>query len=436
MKRLNTKAGWVLYAALTAAIYQLVILALMARTVSSSDMGLYSLLLVFSAIAAVVQDGGVANYIVHRQTINRRQQTSLLVLSVSLGTTTGAILLLLTEWLAIWYKQPALVTFMPLIALTLMANSMISPYQANILVQQKQITLAKIDIFSRFVAVLMAIVLLYQIQLGVLSVLIAGLFAAVLRLLFLIMLTPKSQQPCFSIDLTIFSPALRFGVFQISALLLNQLRTRLDQLIVGKLLGMELLAIYSLAKELTAHPTRFVTPLIQNILFPRLAALQNQVSQQQQVFTYAIKSITWSNLLIYALIAILAGPLVSLIYGERYKDAATIVSILCAYGVMRTIGAAYVSLAQAQGRSDLELYWNIIATIVMIPVIWCSALSKNLTFTAAMLALLQIGMTYLGFYFFRHFILSLRQVNLLDHTKYAVLLMILTSTLSFWLYHN
>lgn len=436
MKRLNSRAGWIFYAAVTTAIYQLALMALMSRVVSAEEMGLYSLLLVFSAVAAVVQDGGLANYIVHRQTISRPQYTSLFLLSICLGAVSGTILLLSARWLSIWYEQPSLFEFMPIIALTLLINSAVSPYQATMLVQKRQVALAKSDILSKLTATLVAVILLYEYQLGIKSALIAALFAALLRLLLLGSLTSKAQQPGAGIDLTIITPAFRFGIFQTLALILNQLRTRLDQLIIGKLLGMELLAVYSLAKELTAHPTKFVTPLIQNILFPRLAALQNQAANQRQVFSDAVKHIAWSNLLIYAGMAACAGPLVLLLYGQYYQDAAYVVSILCAYGVMRTIGAAYVSLAQAQGRSDLEFYWNIVATIIMTPVIWFSALTSSLTVTAATLSVVQIGMTYLGFYFFRQFIPSLRQVKFISISVNAVLLMVLISTVSFSIYYN
>lgn len=434
MKRLNSGPGWIFYAALTAAIYQLVLIVIMSRVVSTEDLGLYSLLLVFSAVAAVLQDGGLANYIVHRQTLSRPQYTSIFILSISLGLSSAVVLLLAAGWLAQWYQQQELTALMPVIALTLLINSVITPYQATMLVDQRQIALAKTDITSRLAAIVLAAILLYVFNLGIISALLAALCAAVCRLLLLSYLTPKHRQPCLKPDFAIIAPAMHFGIFQTLALLLNQLRTRLDQLIIGKLLGMELLAIYSLAKELTAQPTKFITPLIQNILFPRLAALQQHAAQQQQLFDYAIKSIAWSNLVIYSALALCAGPLVNLLYGSDYQTAAAIVSILCAYGVMRTIGAAYVSLAQARGRSDLEFYWNIIATLVMAPAIWFGALSHSLPLTAATLALVQIAMTYVGFYYFRHFIPVLQDVRFITLSKYPVLIMLTTSVAAFWLY--
>lgn len=434
MRRLNSRPGWILYAALTAAVYQLLLIVIMSRILTAEEIGLYSLLLVFSNIATVLQDGGLANYIVHRQKLSRPEYSTVFLLSIGLAILTAALLLLAADWLALWYQQEKLTELIPVVAITLIVNSCITPYQASMLVYDRQIGLAKTDIISRIAAVILAIMLLYVHEMGIISALLAGLFAAVCRLLMLSYLTPKLQQPCFGLNLMIVAPALRFGVFQTSALLLNQLRTRLDQLIIGKLLGMETLAIYSLAKELISQPTKFVTPLIQNILFPKLAKLQQQPAQQQQVFSYALKAIAWSNLVIFAALALCAGPMVTMLYGNNYFASAAIVSLLSAYGVMRTMGATYVSIAQAHGRSDLEFYWNIIATVVMGSVIWCSALSHSIVFVAAALALLQVLMTYVGFYFFRRSIAALHEVEFFRLSKYPVLTMLLISVIGFWLY--
>lgn len=436
MRRLNSRPGWILYAALTAAVYQLLLIVVMSRIVTVEEIGLYSLLLVFSSIATVLQDGGLANYIVHRQKLTRQEYSTVFLLSISLGIITATLLLSFANSLALWYQQEKLTELMPIVAITLIVNSCITPYQASMLVYDRQIGLAKTDIISRIAAVILATMLLYVHEMGIISALLAGLFAAICRLLMLSYITPKLQQPCFSLDLTIVAPALRFGFFQTLALLLNQFRTRLDQLIIGKLLGMETFAIYSLAKELIAQPAKFVTPLIQNIFFPKMAKLQQQPDQQQLVFSYALNAIAWSNLFIFSVLALCAGPLVTLLYGSQYYASAAIVSLLSAYGVMRTMGAAYVSIAQAHGRSDLEFYWNIFATILMGVSIWLSALSYSIAFTAATLALVQVMMTYLGFFYFRRSITALKEVNFLALSHRPVLIMLFISACGYWQYSN
>lgn len=434
MSRLNSRSSWILLSALTAGVYQLSLMAILSRMLPVAEIGLYSLLLVFSALAAVIQDGGLANYIVHRQKLSRAEYSAIFLLSITLGLIVAALLLVISPWLALWYQQDHVPALMPIIASTIVVNSCITPYQASMLVSARQIALAKTDIISRMVAVIVAILLLLLTPIGLASVLIAGLCAAILRLLLLVVITPKAQQPCAKINFSIVPLALRFGAYQTGALLLNQLRTRLDQIIIGKLMGMEVLAIYSLAKELISQPTKFITPLIQNLLFPRLAQYQHKPEQQQQIFCYALKAIGWSNLAIYSVLALLAGPIVSFLYGSSYYASAIVVSLLSTYGMVRTLGAPYVSVAQAHGRSDLEFYWNIFAGVIMGAAVWFSAKSGSIALTAAMLTIVQVVLTYFGFYYFSRSFSTLKSVTYIQLTQYPVLIMLVISAIAGWIY--
>lgn len=432
MTKLKYKTLWVLLSSAIAAVCQLLVLAMMARLLSAEDLGLYALTLVFLNLTMVLQDGGLSSYLVHKQRIPAPLLNSVYALCLLFGLFIGSILLAVTPWLSSYYHQTTLVDLMIPVAATLVISSILSPYQALALIAGRQKQLAQYDIISRIIGSTFAIYFLFEY--GVKAVLYAGLLTSIIKLIQLIWSTESRHQPGLTFSTSGIKPALKYGIFQTSALLINQLRTRADQLIIGKLLGLEMLAIYSLAKELINHPTRFITPVIQNVLFPALAQKQQLRLEQMTIMENSTKALAWTNTVIFSTMAIFSWPIVWALYGVDYAKAAGILSILCCYGMLRTIGASYVSYSQSEGRADLEFIWNVIAGLIMVSFILLASLSYSIYIMALTITTCQLLLSFLGFYFFSKALPNLSAMAFYKITLLPIAITLFASVMGFWLY--
>ena len=167
---------------------------------------------------------------------------------------------------------------------------------------------------------------------------------------------------------------------------------------------MELLGFYSLAKELILKPGRFIQPLIQRLLMPRFAKNQDNKQQQHQLYHQTIAILSWSNSLLFGLIALLALPIVIILYGSDFLLTAVLISILALFGMVRPIGAVFASIAQANGRTDIEFKWNIVAGITMLLVVIAASISKSVIIVAVALSAVQTALTIAAHYFFNHYL--------------------------------
>lgn len=432
MTKLKEKAIWILCSSAFAAICQLALLAFMARMLSAEHLGLYALILVLINLAMVVQDGGISAYLVHKQQLPATLLNTLFVVCLLFGVVVALCIILSAPWLAWYYQQPLLIALLKPVAITLLLSSIISPYQAVALIHGKQQQLAKYDMVSRCLGLVMALIGLPYF--GLYAVLYAGVFSCIIKLILLAQSTEKRYKPGLSYSTSGLKPALKYGFYQTSALIINQLRTRSDQLIIGKLMGLEVLAVYSLAKELINHPTRFITPVIQNVLFPALAGSQQAQTEQKIIMAKSTTALTWSNTLIFSTMSVMALPIVWVLYGKEYSTSAGILSILCCYGMLRTIGASYVSYAQAEGRADLEFIWNVLAGMFMLFFVWLASLSHSIYITAAAVTASQLALSFLGFYFFSKALPNLLALRFYRITLWPIVITLGASILGYWLY--
>lgn len=62
------------------------------------------------------------------------------------------------------------------------------------------------------------------------------------------------------------------------------MRTQLDVIIVGKVLGGDSLGLYSLAKDLILQPLKLVSPVINRLALPRFAENQRELHELKAIF--------------------------------------------------------------------------------------------------------------------------------------------------------
>ena len=84
---------WLFGSTCFAALLQVLQLAVLARKLEAHELGLLAIINAILAVATVLQDMGMSSYIVHRQEITRREQSTIYWVNVSLSFCTGLIML-------------------------------------------------------------------------------------------------------------------------------------------------------------------------------------------------------------------------------------------------------------------------------------------------------------------------------------------------------
>ena len=87
-------------------------------------------------------------------------------------------------------------------------------------------------------------------------------------------------------------------------MLLDFVSKETDVLIIGKILGMEVLGLYSLTKQLVLRLFNVVNPIITNVLSPWLASLQQEPEKQKTTYLLITRYLAYLNFPLYLVFAI------------------------------------------------------------------------------------------------------------------------------------
>jgi exopolysaccharide (amylovoran) exporter len=387
---LKNQAIWLFGGTCFAAVLQVVQLGVLARKLEAHELGILAIINAILAVAMVLQDMGMSSYIVHRQNITRKEQSTIYWVNVLLSLLTGLLLIAIAWPIAYFYHLPQLTGLIMLTSLNFLVLGSLSQYQAHFIKAKKMVLLAKIEMVTKFLAFSLTVALLYLSPLNV-SAVILGLFAnAAMRILCMIWFGEKSWRPTFEFDKATFFSSMKYGVYQLGSQTINQLRTQADSLIVGKVMGAEMLGIYSLAKELVLQPLKLVTPVINRLALPRFAEKQHEPAQLQKLFLKGTLAIMLFSSLMYLAIGILSPVIVRVLYGASHEAVGHLIPLMLLFGMLRPMGGLTGAISQANGRTNVEFYWNVVASIIVVLVLATTWIYPNVWYVALTLSISQV----------------------------------------------
>ncbi|MCK8095599.1 oligosaccharide flippase family protein [Pseudoalteromonas sp. 1CM17D] len=399
----NKKQGaWLFLSSGVAGGVQFLIFSMLAYYTSPEAIGVLAIVNVFLAIAFLVQDMGLSNYFIYKQHLTRAESSTLYFTNCVLGGLASIIILLLASPVESFYKSSDIAKSMYIMAFNFILLAISAQYQANFIKSEKNVVLAKIDIFVKFGMLISTFTL---IKLGVPSIfpyLYSYLIMNFARYIIFIINAEKTWHPTFTLDLKIIKPALEFGSYQMGSQIVSQVRTQLDQLIIGKVMGVEILGLYSFAKELIMQPIKFIRILIARMLYPKLAKLQSNEEKFYSVLNRSTRTLLILNSTLYLLYVAGLLTLVSLFFSE-YSKSLPVLCILFILGLVAPFGSLFGVIAQAKGNTKIEFKWSMISAFISVTSLFFIAQFNNINQFALGVAVLQITLTIGSFFFFRSY---------------------------------
>jgi exopolysaccharide (amylovoran) exporter len=396
MASIKHDASWTFASTLFGSLSQLLLMVMVARQFDQATLGIFALLSIAIALLGYLQDLGLSTYTVHRQDLTAADRANLHWISIALGVIAMLTCLgfaPLTGWM---YQSELLRELLLWLSPQFLLLGVANQYQAELIQQGKLSLLAKIDVLSKIVGLSVSIALLLVSNPDLTALVFGQLASSLLRAL---LLWYSSSAPLLwlsPLNISLCQAALRFGLYQSGSQVIGFLRNRADQLIIGKLLGLEALGLYSLARDIIQHPARLLGPVIQRVLLPRFA----KGTGSSQLYQQSLKFNLQINTVIYAILSLLSWPLVWFIFGEVYLPAATLICAFSLYGMIKPTGTVLSTYSQGIGRADIEFRWNLIASFWMISIITLAAVSESLLFTALMLSALQYALSCYAQHYF------------------------------------
>ncbi len=333
-------------------------LSILTHFLSPTDYGLMAIVMAVIGFGRIFSDMGISNAIIHKQNTTHDQLSSLYWLNVGSGVLLFLIVSGLSSLVSGFYNQPELTELLVILSTTFIIIAFGNQFKILFQKELRFDLIAKIEITSAVGAFIVAVICAVSGG-GVYAIVFGSLAAALVSTGLYMFYGMKVHRPSFTFNVPDIRFYLNFGLFQMGENTVNYLNSQFDVILIGKLLGVEELGIYSVAKSLSMRPAQIVNPIITRVAFPVMAKVKDDTERLRSIYLKIINYLSTVNFPIYIAISILAEPIVLILFGEKWAASIIILQILAIYGAVRSISNPIGSLQLAKGRADMGFYWNL-----------------------------------------------------------------------------
>lgn len=367
MRNLRTRTiaglGWSGATQALGMAFQLLVSVALTRLLTPHEFGLFGMTLVFTGFASNLADLGLSAFIIQKQSPSSRLLDAAFWTNVLVGGSLSLILCIAAPLVAKIYGEPELQLVTIGVAFSLLLAS-VSTVQIALL--QKSLNFRGrfwIESIATFVSGIVALALAIA-GVGVWSLVGQLVTLAAVRAAVIWRVSP--WRPRWSFDFEAVREAFEFGRHILAFNAVVYWAQNFDKLVIGRMIGSSALGVYSLADRLMRIPLANVTNVTGTVMLPVLSALQGDPEALQRVYLRANRMIA---LLTYPLmmgLSALAEPAISVIYGDQWLGAVSIVQLLCFAGMAQSVYNTANWIFLSRGRSDLVLRLGVYVTLVRV----------------------------------------------------------------------
>lgn len=340
---------------------------ILTRFLEKEDFGVVAIINMVIGLCLSFTDLGFASVIMYKQQLTEKEFSSLYWTQFVIFFVLYGALCLLSPLVATFYKTPVLVSLIPLAALSIICQAFGKLYDSVLQKKYRFKALAFRNIIANALSLFLAWFLAYN-GYGIYSLILSTLFSIVVVNVWNLFSGYKYQKVSFLFSFKSVIPLVKIGIYQTGTRVVDFIASKIDVFIIGRFLGTEVLGVYDLAKDLVTKFIGFINTVVSKVALP---ILSNNNSDDEAVivrFLQITKVVAFICIPICLVIAVFSQDVVGIVYGEKFMDAAFLVSVFSLGAIFGSITSFFDMLGIAKGRTDLNFKSTIYRVVLTIPI--------------------------------------------------------------------
>lgn len=325
----------------------------LARLLPPADFGLLAIAMVFTGFAELVASAGMGPAVVQRRDLTPMHLRVATTLSLLVGIALGGLLVACAPALGRFFNDPRVATIVPVLAIGV-GFSTVSAVSRGLLVRRMDFRrLFAIDVSAYLIGYAGVAIVLALLDFGVWSLVIGTTVSLCAQGILLLLAAPPTFPP--SLARRECRELLGFGAGVSLNNTINYLAANVDYLVIGKWLNATALGLYTRSYQLVTMPVAKISATLSGALFPSYAEIQENREKLRRAYLKAVGATSLLTFPILCGFAVSAETVIVGLYGENWRDAASVLRILALAGVFKSVFHLAGTIAQATGQIYAEV---------------------------------------------------------------------------------
>lgn len=335
----------------------------LARLLSPREFGLMAMLMVLIQFVISNADLGFEEALIQKRDIAEVHRSSVFWIVIASGLVLAACQIALASWIAKLYGVEELANLAIGLSAVFVLR-VIGTVPRAIIARKLDFHIAVPRWCAAVTLAGSCAVTLAWLGFGVVSLVVELLVSTAMESLLL--WRASNWRPRFELRVAAVRELVGFSAYRPATRALNYWAQRIDQLLVGKLIGSSALGLYARAFNVTRFPVMSVARVIVDVMFPSLARIREDAARVRSIYLRTIGVVALGSVPIGMGLFVTAEPFVLAVLGPQWKGAIPILRILSIAGLCESLTVFSTSLCLARGRADLVLRLTVAQRLLMI----------------------------------------------------------------------
>ncbi|RNF39520.1 MOP flippase family protein [Planococcus salinus] len=381
-------------------VLQLIQLIVLGRVLGPEVFGIIALIQIVIQFAHMYMDMGITDAIIQKKKISQVELSSLYWFSIVVGFIMFGLLFLISPLIAGAFQQPQLKELVQVIGISFVIIPFGLQFQTLATKNLEFANISKHEIISTFIGVTVTIILASYFNFGAWSLVVGHIVMTVFRTApwVVIGFVNPATRPTLQFSWSAVKGSVSFGMYRLGTNTANYFNTKIDQIIIGMMMGPQILGFYSMAMNLIMQPIQKLNPMITKVSFPVFSKIQHEKARLQKGYLFIIKVIMTLNAPMFGGLIVLAPFLIPVLLGGEWSNIVPIVQILCFYALFRALGNPSGSLFIAVGKVRWSFYWQIALLFVIPIVVYFASLTGEIAIVAIAMGALRFALFFINYF--------------------------------------
>jgi O-antigen/teichoic acid export membrane protein len=357
---------WKLFEQGGTAVVTLVVQVVMARLLAPAEFGVLAIMLVFVNVGNVIVQSGLNTAIIHDPDVTERDYSTVFWMSFTISVVLYLAVFVFSPAIAGFYQIESAITPLRVLVLVLIVNSYNSIQEAIV---ARNFEFQKTSRATWAAAIVSGVAGVWAANAG------AGLWALVIQQLLqqitkctvLALQVPWKPQLVF--DRARAVVLFRFGWKLLASGVMDQAYQSLSSLFIGAVFNKTDLGYVDNGKKYPYYLGAMLDGTIQPVMLSAVSSVQDNIEHVKRLTRRALKTSTFVIIPSMTAFALVAEPLVLILFGEKWLPCVPFLRMYCFIYALLPIHTTNLQVLNGMGRSDLflklEVYKKIIGLSIM-----------------------------------------------------------------------
>lgn len=342
--------------------FQMLCALVLARILGPENYGVIAAATVCISLVALLLDQGLSAALVQRPDVTRRMAGATATLNILVAVLLGVVTWCAAPWIAQFFGVAELEPILRLLALAIPVKALAIAPRAML---SRNLALHRIGAADIAAAAAGSAAGIGAAMAG------AGPWAMVYQVVATdivcsSLLLAACRGPVPNLAFRTVAPLFRFSFSVFATDCLAYFSRNLDNILVGRMLGVAALSLYGMAYRILVIPVQLIGQTVNRVMFPAFSRAAGSPEKVVASLVSATRLLAISAVPLMVFVSCAAPELVGLVLGPEWLPAAGLVSVLAIGGARETVFYVTPSLMKGLGQGGLIVRYEILAAIVQV----------------------------------------------------------------------